>query len=171
MQGRVNIKFVKSIADVKAERDRMLGVNGKKTVTEFMREVGVLMWNNVGMARSEQSLNEVLQKIPAIREEFQKNVKVGGSGEELNQQLENAGRTADFIDFAELLTRDALHREESCGGHFRVEHQYPDGEAMRDDANFTYSAAWEFKGTGKAPELHQEPLKFENVHLAVRSYK
>jgi succinate dehydrogenase / fumarate reductase flavoprotein subunit len=162
---------LKSIADVKAERDRFLSVNGKKTVTEFMREVGVLMWNNVGMARSEQSLNETLRRIPAIREEFWKNVKVTGSGEELNQQLENAGRTADFIDFAELLSRDALHRQESCGGHFRVEHQYPDGEAKRDDANFAYSAAWEYKGPGQAAELHQEPLKFENVHLAVRSYK
>jgi succinate dehydrogenase / fumarate reductase flavoprotein subunit len=161
----------KSIAEVKAERDQLLAVNGKKTVTEFMRELGVLMWNNVGMARSKESLNETLQKVPAIREEFWKNVKVSGSGAELNQQLENAGRTADFIEFAELLSRDALSREESCGGHFRVEHQYPDGEAKRDDANFAYSAAWEWKGTGKAPELHQEPLKFDNVHLAVRSYK
>jgi succinate dehydrogenase / fumarate reductase flavoprotein subunit len=161
----------KSVADVTAERDRLLAVNGKKTVTEFMRELGVLMWNNVGMARSKESLAETLQRIPAIREEFWKNVKVSGSGGELNQQLENAGRTADFIEFAELLSRDALNREESCGGHFRVEHQYPDGEAKRDDANFAYSAAWEWKGTGKAPELHQEPLKFDNVHLAVRSYK
>jgi succinate dehydrogenase / fumarate reductase flavoprotein subunit len=166
-----NPECKKSIAEVKAERDRVLSVNGKRTVTEFMREVGTLMWNNVGMARSEQSLTETLQKIPAIREEFWKNVKVSGSGDELNQQLENAGRTADFMEFAELLARDALHRKESCGGHFRVEYQYPDGEAKRDDANFCYSAAWEFKGLGKASELHQEPLKFENVHLAVRSYK
>jgi len=164
-------EFKASIADVKAERDRYLSINGKKTVTEFMREVGTLMWNEVGMARSEKSLKATLQKLPAIREEFWKNVKVTGTGDELNQQLENAGRTADFIDFAELLTRDALVREESCGGHFRVEHQYPDGEAKRDDVNFAYSAAWEFKGVGKEPELHKEPLKFENVHLAVRSYK
>jgi succinate dehydrogenase / fumarate reductase flavoprotein subunit len=161
----------KSIAGVQQERDRLLGINGKRTVTEFMRELGVLMWNNVGMARSKQSLEEVLRKIPAIRDEFWKNVKVTGSGQELNQQLENAGRTADFLEFAELLSRDALHREESCGGHFRVEHQYDDGEAKRDDANFTYSAAWEYKGVGKTPELHKEPLKFDNVHLAVRSYK
>jgi len=164
-------EFKKSLADVKAERDQLLGINGKKTVTEFMREVGVLMWNNVGMARSKESLTETLQKLPAIREEFWKNVKVSGSGEEFNQQLENAGRTADFLEFAELLSRDALHREESCGGHFRVEHQYPDGEAKRDDANFSYAAAWEWKGRGQAPELHKEPLKFENIHLAVRSYK
>ncbi len=161
----------RSIADVKANAEQLLSVNGKKTVTEFIRELGTLMWNNVGMARSEQSLGETLRKIPAIREDFWKNVKVTGKGAELNQQLENAGRTADFIEFAELLARDALHRNESCGGHFRVEHQYPDGEAKRDDANFTYSAAWEFKGVGKEPELHKEPLEFENVHLAVRSYK
>jgi succinate dehydrogenase / fumarate reductase flavoprotein subunit len=160
-----------SIAEVKAEREKLLAIDGKKTVTEFIREVGTLMWNNVGMARSKQSLTETLQKIPAIREEFWKNVKVTGQNGELNQQLENAGRTADFIEFAELLARDALSREESCGGHFRVEHQYPDGEAKRDDANFAYSAAWEFKGVGQDPELHKEPLKFDNVHLAVRSYK
>jgi succinate dehydrogenase / fumarate reductase flavoprotein subunit len=162
---------LKSIADVKQSTEKFLATNGKRTVTEFIRELGTLMWNNVGMARSEQSLTEAIKKIPAIREEFHKNVKVSGSGAELNQQLENAGRTADFLEFAELLARDALHRNESCGGHFRVEHQYPDGEAKRDDANFCYAAAWEFKGTNKEPELHKEPLKFENVHLAVRSYK
>ncbi len=161
----------RSIADVKASTAKFLKTNGKRTTAEFMRELGTLMWNNVGMARSEQSLTEALKKIPAIREEFHQNLKLTGSGEELNQQLENAGRTADFIEFAELLTRDALHRKESCGGHFRVESQYPDGEAMRDDANFCYAAAWESKGVGKEPELHKEPLKFENVHLAVRSYK
>ena len=161
----------KSIAEVKASTKRFLEVNGKRTVAEFQRELGTLMWNNVGMARSAQSLGEALKKIPAIRAEFHENVKVSGSGDELNQQLENAGRTADFLEFAELLARDALHREESCGGHFRVEHQYPDGEAKRDDANFCYVAAWESKGVGKEPELHKEPLKFENVHLAVRSYK
>jgi succinate dehydrogenase / fumarate reductase flavoprotein subunit len=161
----------KSVAEVKASTTKFLNVKGKRTVTEFMRELGTLMWENVGMARSKESLTEALKKIPAIRAEFHENVKVSGTGEELNQQLENAGRTADFIEFAELLTRDALHREESCGGHFRVEHQYPDGEAKRDDANFAYVAAWESKGVGKEPELHKEPLKFENVHLAVRSYK
>ncbi len=161
----------KSIADVKESTEKFLAVKGKRTVTDFIRELGTLMWNNVGMARSEQSLSEAIKKIPAIREEFHQNVKVSGTGAQLNQQLENAGRTADFLEFAELLARDALHRNESCGGHFRVEHQYPDGEAKRDDANFTYAAAWEFKGVGKEPELHKEPLKFENVHLAVRSYK
>ena len=161
----------KSIDDVKAQNEKYLKTNGKRTVTEFIRELGTTMWENVGMARTKESLGAALKKIPAIREEFHQNVKVSGSGAEFNQQLENAGRTADFIEFAELLSRDALHREESCGGHFRVEHQYPDGEAKRDDANFCYVGAWEFKGVGKEPELHKEPLKFENVHLAVRSYK
>jgi succinate dehydrogenase / fumarate reductase flavoprotein subunit len=129
------------------------------------------MWNNVGMARSEQSLKEALKEIPALREEFWQNVKVTGSGTELNQQLENAGRVADFLEFGELLARDALHRNESCGGHFRVEYQMPDGEARRDDEKFCYAAAWEFKGEGNEPELHKEPLAFENIHLAIRSYK
>ncbi|GAO03168.1 fumarate reductase/succinate dehydrogenase flavoprotein subunit [Anaeromyxobacter sp. PSR-1] len=164
-------EFKKSVEEVQGASKKLLGINGKKTVTEFIRELGTTMWEDVGMARSKESLTKALQKIPAIRKEFWENVKVSGKGEELNQQLENAGRTADFLEFAELLARDALHREESCGGHFRVEHQYPDGEAKRDDANFCYSAAWEFKGVGKEPELHKEPLKFENVHLAVRSYK
>ena len=154
-----------------ATEEKYLSIGGKKTVTEFIRELGNVMWEDVGMARSKASLGHALQRIPAIREEFWKNVKVSGTGAEFNQQLENAGRTADFLEFAELLTRDALHREESCGGHFRVEHQYPDGEAKRDDANFCYAGAWEFKGVGKEPELHKEPLKFDNVHLAVRSYK
>jgi succinate dehydrogenase / fumarate reductase flavoprotein subunit len=162
---------LQSIAEVKAEGQKFLDIKGKKTVTEFIRELGTVMWENVGMARSEKSLTEAIKKIPAIREEFWQNLKVSGTGAEINQQLENAGRTADFLEFAELLAKDALHRNESCGGHFRVEHQYPDGEAKRDDANYCYSAAWEFKGVNKEPELHKEPLKFENVHLAVRSYK
>jgi succinate dehydrogenase / fumarate reductase flavoprotein subunit len=164
-------EFKKSVADVNAEHNKLLGINGKRTVTDFTRELGNLMWSNCGMARDEQGLKEALKKIPAIREEFWQNVKVTGSGSELNQQLENAGRTADFLEFAELMCRDSLHRNESCGGHFRTEYQTSDGEAMRDDVNYCYSAAWEFKGVGKEPELHKEPLKFEHVHLAVRSYK
>jgi succinate dehydrogenase / fumarate reductase flavoprotein subunit len=161
----------KSIDEVKGTAKKLLAVNGNKTVTEFMRELGTLVWNNCGMARSKESLTEAIAKIPAIREEFWKNVKVGGTGEEFNQQLENAGRTADFMEFSELLCRDALHRNESCGGHFRVEYQYEDGEAKRDDANYCYSAGWEWKGVDREPELHKEPLKFEHIHLAVRSYK
>ncbi|MBI2353953.1 MAG: fumarate reductase/succinate dehydrogenase flavoprotein subunit [Deltaproteobacteria bacterium] len=165
-----NPEFKKCEEDVKAEQNKLLGINGKKTVFEFMRELGHLMWENCGMARTKESLEINLKKIPALREEFWKNVKVTGSGAELNQQLENAGRTADFLEFGELLCRDALHRNESCGGHFRVEYQDA-GEAQRDDANFCYVGAWEYKGLEKEPELHKEPLKFENVHLAVRSYK
>ena len=163
-------EFKQSVDDVKAEQDKYLSINGKKTVFEFMREVGGLMWENCGMARTKESLETNLKKIPALREEFWKNVKVTGSGAELNQQLENAGRTADFLEFSELLCRDALHRNESCGGHFRSEYQDA-GEAQRDDVNFCYVGAWEYKGAGKEPELHKEPLKFDNVHLAVRSYK
>ncbi|MGA8754011.1 fumarate reductase/succinate dehydrogenase flavoprotein subunit [Candidatus Deferrimicrobium sp.] len=161
----------KSIDEVKGTTKKFLSIQGNRTVTEFMRELGTLMWNNCGMARSKESLTEAIAKIPAIREEFWKNVKVSGTGEEFNQQMENAGRTADFMEFAELLCRDALHRNESCGGHFRVEYQYEDGEAKRNDEDFAYSAAWEFKGVDKEPELHKEPLTFENIHLAVRSYK
>ncbi|MFZ4859287.1 MAG: fumarate reductase/succinate dehydrogenase flavoprotein subunit [Desulfuromonadaceae bacterium] len=163
-------EFKQCEEDVKAEQKKMLDINGKKTVFEFMREVGGLMWENCGMARTKTSLETNLKKIPALREEFWKNVKVTGSGAELNQQLENAGRTADFIEFSELLCRDALHRNESCGGHFRSEYQDA-GEAQRDDVNFCYVGAWEYKGAGKEPELHKEPLKFDNVHLAIRSYK
>jgi succinate dehydrogenase / fumarate reductase flavoprotein subunit len=165
-----NPEFKKSIEDVQATHKKLLGINGKKTVSEFMRELGGLMWENCGMARSKESLETNLKKIPALREEFWKNVKVTGTGTEFNQDLENAGRTADFLEFAELMCRDALHRNESCGGHFRVEYQ-DEGEAQRDDANYCYVGAWEFKGDNKEPELHKEPLKFENVHLAVRSYK
>ncbi|GFO68304.1 succinate dehydrogenase flavoprotein subunit [Geomonas limicola] len=166
-----NPECKKSIEDIKAQTNKFLSINGKKTVSEFHRELGKIMWENVGMARSEESLKDALKKIPVLREEFWKNVKVTGKGEELNQQLENAGRVADFLEFAELMSKDALHRNESCGGHFRVEHQMPDGEARRNDEDYCYAAAWEFKGVGNEPELHKEPLTFENVHLAVRSYK
>ena len=161
----------KSIEEVKGTTKKLLSINGNRTPFEFIRELGTLMWNNCGMARSKESLTEAIARIPAIREDFWKNVKVSGTGDEFNQQMENAGRTADFIEFAELICRDALHRDESCGGHFRVEHQYADGEAKRNDADFAYAAGWEFKGIDKEPELHKEPLKFENIHLAVRSYK
>ena len=160
-----------AVAGVNGRVEKLLSIKGKRTVDSFHRELGKIMWNDVGMARSEASLKDALKKIPVLREEFWKNVKVTGSGAELNQQLENAGRVADFLEFGELLAKDALHRNESCGGHFRVEHQMPDGEAKRDDENYCYAAAWEFKGVDKEPELHKEPLTFENVHLAVRSYK
>ena len=160
-----------SVDAVLARVDRLLSIQGEKTVAEFHREVGSLMWNNAGMARSEESLTEALDKIPAIRAEFWENVQIPGNGAEINQQLENAGRVADFLEFAELFCRDARHRKESCGGHFRVEYQTEDGEATRDDENFCYSAAWEYKGDEQEPEMHKEPLTFESVELAVRSYK
>ena len=164
-------EFKKSAEEVKANIDKMLSINGTKTPSELHRELGKVMWENVGMARSEASLNEALKRIPEIREEFWNNLKVVGINEQFNQELENAGRLADFLEFAEILTKDALNREESCGGHFRTEHQTEDGEAMRNDEDFCYVAAWEFKGAGIEPELHKEPLTFENVKLAVRSYK
>jgi len=166
-----NPEFKQSRDNVEGELKKLLSINGKKTVAEFHRELGKIMWENVGMARSDASLKKALKEIPALRDEFWQNLKVTGSGGEVNQQLENAWRVADFLEFAELLAKDALHRKESCGGHFRVEYQTEDGEAMRDDQDFCYAAAWEFKGLDKEPELHKEPLKFENVHLAVRSYK
>ena len=163
--------FKQSVDEVVGQNNKLLNINGKKTVSELHRELGSVMWEDAGMARSDASLKNAIKRIPEIRDEFWNNVNVTGDAGELNQQLENAGRLADFLEFAEVFAKDALHREESCGGHFRTEHQTDDGEAMRDDENFAYAAAWEFKGVDKEPELHKEPLKFENVKLAVRSYK
>jgi succinate dehydrogenase / fumarate reductase flavoprotein subunit len=140
-------------------------------VDSIHRELGKVMWDYCGMARNEAGLRTALERIPAIREEFWQNVTVVGKGEELNQSLEKAGRVADFLELAELMCLDALHRKESCGGHFREESQTPDGEALRDDVNFTYVAAWEYRGEGRPPELHREPLTFERVQLSQRSYK
>jgi len=162
-------EFAAAQAEVKQRVAQFLDVKGKRTVDSFHRELGRLMWDKCGMARSEAGLREALNKIPAIREEFSKNVCVLGGGEELNQSLEKAGRVADFIDLAELLCIDALERRESCGGHFREESQTPEGEALRHDDEFSYAAAWEMKSNGW--NLHKEPLEFEYVHLASRSYK
>ena len=137
----------------------------------FHRELGRLMWDNCGMARADDTLRRALAKIPELRDEFWKNVRVLGAEQELNQSLEKAGRVADFLEIAELMCADARHRTESCGGHFRVESQTTEGEAKRDDANFCYVAAWEYTRAGQAPALHKEPLAFEHVHLAQRSYK
>ncbi|HWA58511.1 MAG TPA: fumarate reductase/succinate dehydrogenase flavoprotein subunit [Gemmatimonadales bacterium] len=163
--------FKAAEAEVEARTKTLLTIKGKRTVDSFHRELGRLMWDNCGMARNAAGLRENLEKIPALRQEFWENVTVPGSGTELNQSLEKAGRVADFLEFAELMCRDALHREESCGGHFRTEHQTEDGEARRDDDKFCYVAAWEYQGVDKPPVLHQEPLEFENVHLSTRSYK
>jgi len=150
---------------------RFLSIGGKHPADHFHRRLGALLWDQCGMARSRESLTRALEEIPRLREEFWSGLRVTGAGEELNQELERAGRVADFLELAELLCLDALHREESCGGHFRVEHQTPDGEALRDDGKFAYVAAWEWKGTGEPPTLHKEPLVFEHVPLQQRSYK
>ena len=163
--------FKEAEAAVAAQTNRFLSIKGKRTVSSFHRELGLLMWDKCGMARNDAGLKEALRKIPALREEFWQNVNVPGSGECLNQSLEQAGRVADFLEFGELMCQDALHRTESCGGHFREESQTEEGEALRDDANFAYAAAWEYKGYGATAELHKEPLTFEKVHLAQRSYK
>jgi len=149
----------------------LLAVKGNRSIREIHRELGRIMWDDVGMARTEQSLTRALGAIPRLREEFWHSVSVPGSSDNLNQSLEYAGRVADYLEFAELLALDALERKESCGGHFREESQTPDGEALRDDEHFTYVAAWEFTGVGKRPELHKEPLEFEEVHPTQRSYK
>jgi succinate dehydrogenase / fumarate reductase flavoprotein subunit len=144
---------------------------GRRTVNEYYRELGKLMWDEVGMERNDAGLRKVIQSITHLREEFWGGFNLLGSGDTLNKNLEVAGRLADFFELGELMARDALHRTESCGGHFRSESQTPEGEAQRDDVNFSYVGAWEFQGTGKEPNLHKEPLEFENVHLAQRSYK
>jgi len=156
---------------VMKQTNRLLEIRGNRTVTSFHRELGKLLWDECGMARNEEGLKKALQRVPELREEFWEDVNVLGSGEELNQALENAGRVADFLEFGELMCLDALHRNESCGGHFREEYQTPDGEALRDDSNFSYVAAWEYAGPGKQPILSKEPLTFEYVHPSQRSYK
>jgi succinate dehydrogenase / fumarate reductase flavoprotein subunit len=163
--------FVESEQAVDDQVRRLLSIKGTKTVDEIHRELGHVLWDNCGMARSEQSLSKALAEIPALREEFWKNVCVLGENESRNQALEKAGRVADFLEFGELLVLDALRRNESCGGHFREEYQTEDGEALRDDEHFAYVAAWEFKGVGNEPEVHKEPLDFEYAHPSTRSYK
>jgi succinate dehydrogenase / fumarate reductase flavoprotein subunit len=158
-------------AEVHERTSRLLAVNGSTSVDAFHRELGRLLWDRCGMSRRREGLEQAIGTIQQLRERFWTDVFVGGRGEDLNQALERAGRVADFMEFAELMCEDALHREESCGGHFREEYQTADGEAKRDDSRFSYVAAWEWKGAGAAPQLHKEPLAFENVHLAQRSYK
>ena len=150
---------------------KLMSINGKKTVEEFHRELGRIMWENVGMGRNRAGLRKALAEIPKVRKEFWQNVKLVGGPNELNSELERAGRVADFLELGELMAFDALHREESCGGHFREEHRTEEGEAMRNDKRFCYVAAWEFNGVGKTPKLHKEPLAFEYVKPSQRSYK
>jgi succinate dehydrogenase / fumarate reductase flavoprotein subunit len=164
-------EFRKVEEDVKARTDKLLSLNGTRTVANIHRELGKVMMDYVGMARNEAGLKKALEIIPQLREEFWENAKVVGENENLNNALERAGRVADFLEFAEIMCYDALDRDESCGAHFREEHQTEDGEAVRNDDEYTYVAAWEFNGVGKMPILHKEPLAFENVKLQTRSYK
>ena len=163
-------EFKAAEESVRAQTKRFLDIKGKRSVDSFHKELGKIMWEYCGMARTKEGLTKALELIAAVKAEFWSNVNVPGSGDNLNQALENAGRVADFIELGELMCRDALAREESCGGHFRVEYQDA-GEAQRNDDDFAYVAAWEFAGEGKAPILNKEPLVYENVHLSTRSYK
>ena len=163
--------FTEAVAEVTDEQNRWLSINGTKSVDHYHRELGRVVWEYIGMGRTEAGLTRALSEIPALRDEFQSNVRVLGSADTLNQSLEKAGRVADFFELAELMARDALEREESCGGHFREEHQTAEGEAQRDDENFAHVAAWEWNGEGTAQTRHREELTFENVALAQRSYK
>ena len=162
--------FKEATNDAKAKYEKLLSVNGNKTVKEFHKELGNILWNKVGMGRNAQGLKEAIEEIPKLREEYWQNVKVAGEMNSLNKNLEFAGRVADYMELGELMARDALHRAESCGGHFREESQTPEGEALRKDDEYTYVAAWEFKDQSKW-ELHKEDLVFENVELTQRSYK
>ena len=160
-----------AVKDVATRTKRLLTVRGTRSVASFHRELGRIMWEYCGMTRSAEGLRTALDLIPKLRAEFWRDVMVPGDGADLNQTLEHAGRVADFLELGELMCRDALEREESCGGHFRLEHQTPDGEARRDDERFAYVAAWEFAGEGKPPILNKEPLVYENIKLSQRSYK
>jgi succinate dehydrogenase / fumarate reductase, flavoprotein subunit len=164
-------EFRKAEQEVAERTNRLLAIRGKKTVTMLHRELGKIMWDNCGMARNEASLSEALRRIPPLREEFWANINVTGEGLEFNQALEQAGRVADYMEFGELLALDALDRRESCGGHFRTEFQTPDGEALRDDAQFSFVSAWEYQGPNKLPIRHTEPIVYEEMKMAQRSYK
>jgi succinate dehydrogenase / fumarate reductase flavoprotein subunit len=158
------------LAETEDRLHLLLAVDGDRTPDSFHRELGELMWEFCGMARTDSGLRKALERIPQIREEFWRRIKVPGTGEEFNQSLEKANRIVDYLELAELMCLDALHRAESCGGHFREESQTADGEAERRDEEFSYAAAWEFTGTGTAPVLHREDLVFEYVHPTQRSY-
>jgi succinate dehydrogenase / fumarate reductase flavoprotein subunit len=162
---------VEALESAKGRIDQLLSVQGTRTVDSFHRDLGQIMWDNCGMARNKAGLESAVGQIQELREQFWQNVRVLGNGESFNQSLEKAGRVADFLEFGELLATDALHREESCGGHFREEHQTDEGEAKRNDEEFNYVAAWEYNGVGEDSTLHKEPLSFDNVPPATRSYK
>jgi succinate dehydrogenase / fumarate reductase flavoprotein subunit len=148
-----------------------MGIGGSRTTDSFHKVLGRIMWENVGMARNKEGLQKAVNEIRELKKEFWKDLKIPGDKEEVNQELEKANRVADFLEIGELMAIDALHREESCGGHFREEYQTDEGEALRNDKNFTYVAAWEFKGENREPDLHKESLVFENIEVKQRDYK
>ncbi|MGB0685914.1 MAG: hypothetical protein ACPGQD_07015, partial [Planctomycetota bacterium] len=158
-------------SEVQARIDRLMSVQGTRSVDSFHKALGLIMWDKCGMGRTREGLEEALREIPKLREEFWKDVRIPGTADSYNPELEKAARVADFLEFGELMCHDALDREESCGGHFREEHQTEEGEALRDDEAYAYAAVWEFMGDGKAPELSKEQLEFEEVKLTTRSYK
>jgi len=164
-------EFKKAETEVQGQIQKLLSIRGKRTALSFHRELGKLMWDECGMARTEAGLKKALKRIPELRAEFWKDVDLVGTAADFNQALEQAGRVADYLEFAGLLCQDALHRNESCGGHFREDYQTDEGEARRDDGGYSYVAAWEYAGDGKPETLNKEPLTFENVHLQQRSYK
>jgi len=172
---RMNPEEIKEFQEakeaVKTHIDKLMSIQGSRTVDSLHKELGHIMWDYVGMARTKEGLETAIEKIQALRKEFWKEVKVPGTADSLNLELEKANRVADFMELGELMAKDALHREESAGGHFREEHQTPEGEAMRNDKDFTYVAAWEYKGDDVEPELHKEELKFEAIEVKVRNYK
>ena len=163
-------EFAAAEESAAAKLSKLLSLRGKRTPTSFHRELGQIMWEKCGMARNRAGLEEALELIPALREQFWEDLNVPGDSDDLNQSLEHAGRVADFLEFAELMCRDALDREESCGGHFREEYQTAEGEALRNDYDYAHVSCWEYEGDQR-PKLHKEHLEFENVHLATRSYK
>jgi succinate dehydrogenase / fumarate reductase flavoprotein subunit len=164
-------EFKKAEVEANERINKLIAINGKETPTHFHRRLGKIMWDYVGMARNEKGLKIAIEKIGELREEFWQNLKIVGTAGNINPVIEKANRVADFMEFAELLAYDALERDESCGAHFREEHQTEEGEAKRNDADFSYVAAWEYKGVGARPELHKEELNYEFIHLAERSYK
>jgi succinate dehydrogenase / fumarate reductase flavoprotein subunit len=164
-------EFAEAENAVKERIEFFTNNKGSKSVDHFHKRLGKVMWNKVGMARNEKGLKEAIEEIQQIRKEFWEEVTVPGSADGMNQELEKAGRVADFLELGELFARDALERNESCGGHFREEYQTEEGEAVRDDANFTFASAWEFKGEPSEAVLHKEELKYENIELKTRSYK
>ncbi|MGB9500002.1 MAG: fumarate reductase/succinate dehydrogenase flavoprotein subunit, partial [Dissulfuribacterales bacterium] len=164
-------EFKQGVDEVQARINKLLSIKGKRTVSEFHRELGLILWDHCGMSRNEESLSQALSMINHLKHEFWENVYVPGIGKDFNQSLENAGRVADFLEFGELMINDALARKESCGCHFNTAFQTEENEAKRDDENYCHVAAWEYTGEDQTPDFHKEPLSFENVELTRRSYK